>query len=86
MNTATANPDHDMAYPQHAAPVGVQILSMIFFIAFAIVSTALAFSWFWPAGFVLAVIFALRGFGPFQGQSWSMRPPREGQHQRIAWT
>ena len=74
MNTATANPDHDMAYPQHAAPVGVQILSMIFFIAFAIVSTALAFSWFWPAGFVLAVIFALRGFGPFQGQSRSMRP------------
>lgn len=82
MNTATAYPEyahdhvpnHDIEYLQHAAPIAVQILSMIFFIAFAIVSTALAFNWFWPAGFALAVLFALRGFGPFHGASWSMRP------------
>jgi hypothetical protein len=69
MNTIVATPyqapDHDINYLHHAAPVAVQILSMIFFAAFAIVSTALAFNWFWPAGFALAVIFALRGFGPF---------------------
>ena len=74
MTSATTNPDHDLAYLQHAAPVAVQILSMIFFVAFAIVSTALAFNWFWPAGFALAVLFALRGFGPFQGDGRSMRP------------
>ncbi len=73
MTTATTNPDHDLAYLQHAAPVAVQILSMIFFVAFAIVSTALAFNWFWPAGFALAVLFGMRGFGPFQGDNWSLR-------------
>jgi Protein of unknown function (DUF2852) len=75
MTTATTNPDHDhdLAYLQHAAPVAVQILSMIFFVAFAIVSTALAFNWFWPAGFALAVLFGVRGFGPFQGDTWSLR-------------
>ena len=73
MNTVTADPDHDIAYLQHAAPVAVQILSMIFFVAFAIVATVLAFNWFWPAGFALAVIFALRGFGPFQPGSGAIR-------------
>ena len=76
--TTYQGPDHDsnheLEYLRHAAPVAVQILSMIFFVAFAIVSTVLAFNWFWPAGFALAVIFALRGFGPFQGDVWSMRP------------
>jgi hypothetical protein len=67
-------PNHDIRYLQHAAPVAVQILSMIFFAAFAIVSTALAFNWFWPAGFALAVIFALRGFGPFGRDLRSARP------------
>lgn len=75
--------DHDIKYLQHAAPVAVQILSMIFFAGFAIVSTVLAFNWFWPAGFVLAVIFALRGFGPFHGDAWSMRP-RSGKDTKIA--
>lgn len=71
MTSISTNTDPDIAYLQHAAPVAVQILSMIFFVAFAIVSTALAFNWFWPAGFALAVLFGVRGFGPFHGPGWS---------------
>jgi Protein of unknown function (DUF2852) len=78
MTTVATNTDHDIAYLQQAAPVAVQILSMIFFVAFAIISTALAFNWFWPAGFALAVIFAMRGFGPFHSGAGPLRPrPRK---------
>jgi len=55
---------------QPATPLAVQVLSTLLFGAFAIVSTVLAFVWFWPAGFALAVIIALRGFGPV---GWSAR-------------
>jgi hypothetical protein len=76
MNAYAANPDHGFDSAPPHMPVAVQVLSMIFFMAFAIVSTALAFSWFWPAGFALAVIFALRGFGPFGGERHSGRRQR----------
>jgi hypothetical protein len=73
MNAFAANPDQHFDNASHHTPVAIQILSMIFFMAFAIVSTVLAFTWFWPAGFALAVIFAIRGFGPFGGERHAAR-------------
>jgi hypothetical protein len=60
--------------PPPPMPVFLQFLSMVFFLAFSIVATVLAFEWFWPAGFALAVIIVLRGFGPLgweRRQTWA---------------
>ena len=55
--------------PRRPIPVGVQVLSTILFGAFAITVTAIAFTHFWPAGVVLAVILGWRGgFVPMMGQ------------------
>lgn len=84
MTTISTNTDHDIADQPQAAPVAVQILSMFFFIGFAIVSTVLAFVWFWPAGFALAVLFGVRGFGPFHGGSRPMRlAARTGSREMV---
>lgn len=45
-------------------PFALQVLSLLLFGAFAIVATILAFVHFWPAGVVLALFLAWRGFGP----------------------
>lgn len=42
-------------------PVSVMILSTLLFGAFAITAVALAFTYFWPAGLVLAMILGWRG-------------------------
>jgi hypothetical protein len=49
-------------------PIVVQILGMLLFGGFAIVATVLAFVAFLPAGFALAVILAIYGFGPMLSQ------------------
>ena len=69
MKTIDADFPHIFAPANHtASQTGVQILSMILFAAFAIVATTLAFVWFPPGGVVLAIIFAIRGFGPLVGR------------------
>ncbi len=45
-------------------PFALQVLGLIFYAGFAIVATVLAFVHFWPAGIVLALFIAWRGFGP----------------------
>jgi Protein of unknown function (DUF2852) len=74
--------------PPHVA---VQILSLLLFGGFAIVATVLAFVTFWPAGFVLAIVFAwfgfgssrhpmpsLQGLGPFRPAANQPSPDRTG--------
>ena len=41
----------------------LRVLSILIFGGFAIVATIMAFLAFWPAGFVLAMFLAWRGFG-----------------------
>jgi Protein of unknown function (DUF2852) len=43
--------------------LAVQILGLLLFGGFAIVATSLAFVFFWPAGFVLAIVLGWIGFG-----------------------
>lgn len=45
-------------------PFALQVLSLLLYGGFAIVATILAFVHFWPAGVVLAMYLAWRGFGP----------------------
>jgi hypothetical protein len=42
----------------------LQILSLLLFSGFAIVATVLAFVSFWPAGVIITIILALKGFAP----------------------
>jgi hypothetical protein len=64
MRRTTTETEDWTSQPPPPMPVFLQFLSMVFFLAFSIVATVLAFEWFWPAGFALAVIIVLRGFGP----------------------
>jgi hypothetical protein len=52
------NPDH--GFQQFA----LQVLSLLLYGGFAIVATILAFINFWPAGLLLAMFLAWRGFAP----------------------
>lgn len=64
---------HDETPSLPAQPhIAVQILGMLLFAGFAIVATVLAFVFFWPAGFVLAVILAWFGLSRMPGsrRSW----------------
>jgi hypothetical protein len=58
------SPTDDTAQP---APVhlGLQILGLVLFSGFAIVSTILAMLAFWPAGLALAMFMGWLGFRPF---------------------
>jgi len=65
----------------------VQILSMLTFGTFAIVAVAMAFSSFWPAGFVLAAIIAWRGSflpGPVPAPARPADPPALGPQEDLA--
>ena len=82
MNTIAATtyhePAHDIEYLRHAAPrqdvnpdagfqqFALQVLNLLMYGGFAIVATVLAFVNFWPAGVVLALFLAWRGFAPSQ--------------------
>lgn len=44
-------------------PFALQVLSLLLYGGFSIVATVLAFVHFWPAGVVLAMYLAWRGFG-----------------------
>jgi hypothetical protein len=67
-------PDHADTSLLPAPPhIVVQILGLLLFGGFAIVTTVLAFVAFWPAGFVLAIILAKYGFGPIQNQRYAKR-------------
>lgn len=57
----TMTSDRTYSTNQRPTPVSVQILSTIFYGAFAITAVAVAFAYFWPAGFVLAIILGWRG-------------------------
>lgn len=68
MNTLTAEPDDSVDPANDTSTNDYQVLSMIFFAIFAIVATVLAFIFFPPGGVALAIIFAIRGFGPIVGK------------------
>ena len=75
------------AVPDHGAtPVAVQILAMLLYGAFAIVTTVMAFVWFWPAGFALAVVFASFGFAPSEERSSAGRKNKHKRKQDRAAT
>lgn len=62
--TGIAQDCAETPFPHPPTPVAVQILGVLLFGGFAIVTTVLAFVFFWPAGFALAIILAWFGFGP----------------------
>lgn len=74
MTTVTTDvPTNDMQ--AHAAPhLVVQILGLVLFAGFAIVSTVLAFVMYWPAGFALALAIAWFGFRPILGHRHRTMP------------
>ncbi|MGL5010565.1 MAG: DUF2852 domain-containing protein [Paracoccaceae bacterium] len=62
--TGTQQDRAETTFVHAPQPIAVQILGLLLFGAFAIVTTVLAFVFFWPAGFVLAIILGWLGFGP----------------------
>ena len=64
MTITAAHVPHQNEPAPSAPHLVVQILGLVLFAGFAIVSTVLAFVMFWPAGFVLALAIAWFGFRP----------------------
>jgi Protein of unknown function (DUF2852) len=62
--------------------LAVQILGLLLFGGFAIVATSLAFVFFWPAGFVLAIVLGWIGFGRILNQRHA--GPRREDHRMSA--